>query len=196
VSEFVLKPKEQELEAKQADIQFEQLPDELAGAVRAEGADQVAEALAEVRAGVAQPEALLEWMDDLRDPEEQVASEDDNLERSFTVDFIPDTARDGAATESPPGADYMFFSANRRDDSGDDDGGGGGGGGGGSGEGAGDGGGDGAGDGDNGGGGGADDKKKSASGPAKGKPGKPEGKQPAPRPAAPPTASNKKPDGK
>lgn len=138
MSEFVLKTKEQEVEAKVPDVQFDQLPDELVGAVRAEGEERVAEAVLEVQAGVAQPEALLEWIDDLRDPEEQVATEDDNLERSFTMDFIPDTARD-SATESPPGDDYMFFSANRRDGGGDDDDGGGAGGGGGGGAGEGDG---------------------------------------------------------
>lgn len=189
MSEFVLKTKEQETEAKQPDVQFESLPDELEGAVKAEGIDEVEEAMAEVVTGVAQPEALLEWIDDLRDPEEQVETEDDNLERSFTMDFVPDTARDGGATESPPGEDYMFFSANRRGPLDDDDEGGGGGGGGG-----GDGAGDGEGEGEAGGG---DDKKKSAANAAKAKPAKPEGKQPAPKPAAPtPASSNKKPDGK
>jgi len=192
VSEFVLKPKEQEVETKAPDVQFDQLDDELKGAVRAEGDDQVNEAVYEVQTGVARPEALLEWMDDLRDPEEQYATEDDNLERSFTMDFIPDTARDNAATENPPGDDFMFFSANRRDNSGDDDdgGGGSGGGGGGGGDGAGEGGGDDAPD-DN-------DPNKSVAGTAKGKPARPAAKQP-PKPEPPPPgkgSGGKKPDGK
>lgn len=134
MSEHVLKPKEEELAqgdlAKAPDVQFDQLPDELEGAVRAEGADKVAEAVLEVQTQVARPEALLAWIDEARDPEEQQEHEDDNLERSFTVDFIPDTARDGAATENPP-ADDFIFSANRRAPVEDDDGDGGGGGGGG-----------------------------------------------------------------
>ncbi|MFN0248956.1 MAG: hypothetical protein ACKV2T_18875 [Kofleriaceae bacterium] len=141
MSEYVLKPKEEEIEAKVPDVQFENLTDELAGAVKAEGEENVTAAVLEVQAGIAQPEALLQWIDDLRDPEEQHQTEDDNLERSFTMDFIPDTARDNAATENPPGDDYMFFSANRRGPFGGDDdegGGGGGGGGGGDGEGEGD----------------------------------------------------------
>lgn len=139
MSEFVLKPKEEEVEAKVPDVQFDLLSDEIIGAERAEGEERVAEAILEVQAGIAQPEALLEWIDDLRDPEEQHRTEDDNLERSFTVDFIPDTARDNAATENPPADDYMFFSANRRGPILDDDDGGGGGGGGGDGGGEGDG---------------------------------------------------------
>ncbi len=138
MSEFVLKPKEEEVEAKVPEVQFDALEDELKGAERAEGEERVAQAVLEVQVGIAQPEALLEWMDDLRDPEVQ-EKEDDNLERSFTMDFIPDTARDNAATETPPGDDYMFFSANRRTPFEDDDDGGGGGGGGGAGDGAGEG---------------------------------------------------------
>ena len=136
MSEFLLKPKELEVEKDEAhadQIQFEQMSDELAGATRADGAENVAEAVAEVSLGQARPEALLAWIDDLREPEEQHgdAVEDDNLERSFTVDFIPDTARDGGAQESPPGEDYMFSAVRRIEENSDDDGGGGGGGGGG-----------------------------------------------------------------
>ena len=194
MSEFVLKTKEQETEAKVPDVQFDKLADEIEGAERAEGKDQVAEALLEVKIGVAQPEALLEWIDDLRDADdhEDTSREDDNLDKSFTVDFIPDTARDGAATETPPADDSMFFSANRRSSGDDDDDGGGGGGGG-------DGGGDG--DGDAGAGEGGDapkDPKKSAAGaPAKGKPAKSEPKQPPKAEPPPPgKGGGKKPDGK
>ncbi len=188
MSEFVLKPKDVEVEekAKAPDVQFEQLNDELKGAERAEGEDQVKEALLEVQAGVAQPEALLEWMDDLREFERQEQREDDNLERSFTMDFIPDTARDNAATESPPGDDYMFFSANRRTPQGDDDEGSGGGGGGGGGDG-----GDEGGEGDK----PADDPSAKKPGekakPAPAKPGKP-----PPKSSPPPPGGGKKPDGK
>ncbi len=193
MSEFVLKQKEQEIEAKVPDVQFDKLADEIEGAERAEGKDQVAEALLEVKLGVAQPEALLEWIDDLRDADdyEDVRHEDDNLETSFTVDFIPDTARDGAATDSPPADDYMFFSANRRSGAGDDDDDGGGGGGGGGGD----------GDGDDAGGEGGDapkdPKKSAAAAPAKGKPAKSEPKQPSkPEPPPPSKGGGKKPDGK
>gem|GEM_PF-4474015 len=194
MSEFVLKQKEQDIEAKVPDVQFDKLADEIEGAERAEGKDQVAEALLEVKLGVAQPEALLEWIDDLRDADdhEDVRHEDDNLEKSFTVDFIPDTARDGAATDSPPADDYMFFSANRRSGAGDDDDDGGGGGGGGGG---------GDGDGDDAGGEGGDapkdPKKSAAAAPAKGKPAKSEPKQPSkPEPPPPSKGGGKKPDGK
>ena len=193
MSEFVLKQKEQEVEAKVPDVQFDKLADEIEGAERAEGKDQVAEALLEVKLGVAQPEALLEWIDDLRDADdyEDVRHEDDNLETSFTVDFIPDTARDGAATDSPPADDYMFFSANRRSGAGDDDDDGGGGGGGGGG---------GDGDGDDAGEGGdapKDPKKPAAAAPSKGKPAKSEPKQPSkPEPPPPSKGGGKKPDGK
>lgn len=195
MSEFVLKTKEQEIEAKVPDVQFDKLADEIEGAERAEGKDQVAEALLEVKIGVAQPEALLEWIDDLRDADdhEDTSREDDNLDTSFTADFIPDTARDGAATESPPGDDYMFFSANRRSSGDDDDDGGGGGGGGG--EGGGDGDGEaGAGEGDD---APKDPNKSAAAAPAKGKPAKSEPKQPPKAEPPPPSkGGGKKPDGK
>lgn len=187
----MLKPKEQETEegmAKAPDVQFDKLGDDLEGAKRAEGEEDVEHALAEVQVGIARPEALLEWIDDLRDTEKKAVPEDDNLERSFTMDFIPDTARDNAATESPPGDDYMFFSANRRDAGGDDDDGGGGGGGGGGGDGAGD-----EGDAPP---EGADETKKPAGSPVKAKPAKPAKQAPKPDPPPPSKGGGKKPDGK
>ncbi len=85
------------------------MEDELASAVQAAGIEQVAEAVGQVLVGEARPEALLEWIDDLRDPErheEAIAPGDEQT--GIVPDFIADTQR-AFELDIPAGDDDGYF---------------------------------------------------------------------------------------
>ncbi|HEX3473547.1 MAG TPA: hypothetical protein VHT91_00825 [Kofleriaceae bacterium] len=100
---------------------------DIAAAVETAGQEKTDAALAQVQSGVASPEALLVWIDDLRDPERQASDVDPADQQEGVIpDFIKDTQLASGAADAPPSAgnagietppladeDY-FFSAIRR----------------------------------------------------------------------------------
>jgi len=123
---------------------MDELRRDLHGAALAAGQDDVEQALQEIATGKAKPEALMWWIDDLRDPErhEQPESVAD-LQEGIVPDFIADTEFAGGGLDvhdeidadeavffsgteqaevpdSDADADY-FFSAVRKRNRGDDD---------------------------------------------------------------------------
>lgn len=94
----------------------EELNRQLQEASRAAGSEEVQAALEQVMVGEAKPEALLAWMDELRDPEERHVEVDPaELQEGFVPDFIADTKMAGGTLDlhDPTGEqkDSMFFAA-------------------------------------------------------------------------------------
>ena len=94
----------------------EELNRQLQEAARAAGNDDVEAALAQVKSGDATPEALLDWMDDLRDPEERNEDIDPaEVQEGFVPDFIADTEMAGGSLDlkdpTNEAKDAMFFVA-------------------------------------------------------------------------------------
>ena len=93
----------------------EELNRQLQEAARAAGNEQVQAAMEQVRSGDATPEALLDWMDDLRDPEEHEDIDPAEVQEGFVPDFIADTAMAGGSLDlhdpTNEGKDAMFFAA-------------------------------------------------------------------------------------
>lgn len=101
---------------------------DIAGAIEAAGPEETGAAVALVQAGKAAPEALLAWIDDLRDPEQHAPDVDPaEQQQGFVPDFLMDTEIAGGAMDTPPRAgndaaeappaapdDDYFFSAVRR----------------------------------------------------------------------------------
>jgi len=101
---------------------------DIAAAVDTAGPEEAGAALPQVQFGAASSEALLQWIDDLRDPEPR-ASDTDPVDQQEGVipDFIKDTELASGAADTPPSAgnaeietpppaddDYLFSAIRRR----------------------------------------------------------------------------------
>jgi len=117
----VLPPAEQGIdlggpESKRELPDHEELNRLLQEAARATRAEDVEKAIEQVASGEAKPEALLEWMDDLRDPDQKHDDVDPSeLQEGMVPDFMPDHEMAGGTLDlrDPTGEakDAMMFSA-------------------------------------------------------------------------------------
>jgi hypothetical protein len=114
----------------------ERLEKELRGAVEATGVDQVRAAFTQVMAGEADPTALLDWIDQLREPMMKPPREveaplgirhdfEADSEFAFGID-APDAVDDPAPEATPDDHDldldhYVFMTRRRRLDEGEDE---------------------------------------------------------------------------
>jgi len=147
VSEFDHRPLDEDFESEQnaeapTMLEMEGLEQDLKGAAETEGADVVADALAQVAHRTAPPEALMAWIDELRDPEIHPV-QDVEPATGFIHDFEADTEMAGGTlavhdeggddvpvADKVPGAgagddddasDYLFSATRRRRAEEDDD---------------------------------------------------------------------------
>jgi len=82
------------------DYNREEFQEDLRGAVDAAGAGEVADAVAQVARGDAKPEALMWWIDELRDADRHDQPDDiADRQEGIVPDFIPDTQRAGGAQD-------------------------------------------------------------------------------------------------
>lgn len=107
-------PEIEDVQAKPADPPIHADPggmqDELAGAVQAAGPEEVGAAIGQVLSGEARPEALLEWIDDLRDPERHVdVTEPGDEQTGIVPDFVADTERAFELDVPAPADDDAYF---------------------------------------------------------------------------------------
>jgi len=150
VSEFDHRPLNEDFEAEQnveapTMLEMENLEQDLQGAAETEGADVVRDALAQVTHRTAPPEALIAWIDELRDPEIHPV-QDVEPATGFIHDFEADTemaggtlaVHDGDGEDLPvadevphagggdddDASDYLFSATRRRraEDEEDDEG--------------------------------------------------------------------------
>ena len=151
MSEFDHRPLNEDFEAEQnveapTMLEMENLEQDLKGAIETEGADTVQDAIAQVANRTAPPEALMAWIDEMRDPEIHPA-QDLEPATGFIHDFEADTVKAGGtlavhdeagddvpAADKTPGtgggdddddaSDYLFSATRRRraEDEEDDEG--------------------------------------------------------------------------
>lgn len=108
-------------------IDLEPFALDIAAAVETAEPEVTGAALAQVQSGAASPEALLVWIDDLRDPEQRASDVDPADEQEGVIPvFLKDTQLAGGAADTPPpagnaeietpplGDEDYFFSAIRR----------------------------------------------------------------------------------
>ncbi len=102
-------------------LDLESLDTDIKGAVDSEGAEVVADALAQIATGHAHNQELLAWIDDLRDP--RLRAPEPVVPDGFLHDFEADTEYAGGALDDPNGVqdDPPPVSTETTDTSGGDD---------------------------------------------------------------------------
>jgi hypothetical protein len=128
VSEFEHRPLEEHYEEKHQKVEdptaldMEDLDKDLKGAVDSEGAEVVADALAQMAEGTAHSHELMAWIDDLRDPDRH--DPEPVVPDGFLHDFEADTELAASALEVPtddipPAAPEIEDTAGGNDDDAD-----------------------------------------------------------------------------